>query len=140
MICAAGLLESAVIQTVLPTGDGCRVDVVRYHEQRCIELSVESLQQVHDLLGSVGIQVSCRFVSNHNLGIGDNRSSDSGSLLLPTGQLPRVMIGSIEKIDRLQCDLDSFMTLGACHGQQQQRHLDVLKRCQYGDQIVCLEM
>ena len=48
------------------------------------------------------------------------------SLLLPAGELTRIVIGSVAKIDGIKGDFYSLAALSRRHGKQQKRQFNIL--------------
>jgi len=56
--------------------------IVGYHDDGFLECLVQFSQQIQDILGRFLVQVSGRFISDYDKGIGDERTSNSHPLLL----------------------------------------------------------
>src|SRR6266567_7072366 len=65
--------------------------LVRHHEDRDTAL-VQLLKNFHDLDARAAVDVSCRLIGEHDLGIVDQRARNRDALLLATRKLARMMI------------------------------------------------
>ena len=103
--------KCSVIQMKLPAGDRSRIGIVRDHQERHAKFPIKAPQQSQNMLRRIGIKVAGGFVCNHDLGMGDNGSTDADSLLLPARELSGVVVGPIQEADRLQGDFDPLAPL-----------------------------
>ena len=60
--------------------------IVCYHDHRCAA-SVDHIDKTHDLHRRIGVEVTCRLVSDKYIGLVHYGSCDSDSLLLAAGKL-----------------------------------------------------
>ena len=75
---------------------------MRRKEKRGLPLGVELLDQVHQALCRLGVQVGCRLVRDHHFGVGHQGSRDRHALLLPAGKLAGPLPAAGGQADRFQ--------------------------------------
>ena len=68
------------------------VRVVRHHDDRLLELLVQPLQQRQHLARRLRVEVAGRLVGEQQRRIGDDGARDRDALLLPAGQLARIVV------------------------------------------------
>src|SRR5205823_8278580 len=86
------------------------------------------------------VEISGRLVGEEQRGRRDERACDGHALLLPTGQLARLMVQPVAKpdaLERLRGDLPRVALPSSSIVQQ--RELNVLERARAGEQIEALK-
>src|SRR6185436_2618743 len=83
------------------------VRIVRHHDDGLAELAVEALHHRQDVGSRDPVEVAGRLVGDDDGRIGDHRAGDRHALLLPAGELVRVVLHAIGKPDHRQHQLDA---------------------------------
>src|SRR5713226_10579495 len=83
-----------------------RARVVRDHHDRLAEAAVELAQQGQDILGRGRVEVPGWFVCHDDRWIRHDRPRDRNALLLPAGELARIMVHAVGEPDHAQGRLD----------------------------------
>src|SRR5690242_13448139 len=86
-------------------GEARCVRVVSHHHYCFTELLVQTRKQREHFLRGSRIQVTCRLVSENQVGVGDDRACDRDALLLTTRELAGKVMYTIAEADELQCRL-----------------------------------
>src|SRR6266566_2945439 len=115
------------------------VRVVRHHQDRLLELPIQTLEQRQDLLRRLAVQVARRLVGHEDGGVGRDRAGDGDALFLAPRELPRVVVHAVAQADQRERRLDVLAPLGLGKRREQERQLDVLEGREHRDQVVELE-
>ena len=78
------------------------VALVRDEQHGDAALDVQALEDPHDLDARPRVEVAGRLVRQQDRRVGDQRAGDRHALLLPAGELIRVVIGAIGQADHRQ--------------------------------------
>ncbi len=73
--------------------------VVRDHQNRFVVLADQLIDEGHDFIGALAVQVAGGLVAEEERGVGDYGASDSDALLLSAGELARVVMHAIGQIE-----------------------------------------
>src|SRR5512139_292081 len=111
-------LRMYIVQdTFVEISDGmrlfCRPRVVGHHDNSLTRFTIESIHQIEDFLRRYPVEVSGRLIGNQDGWVGDNGAGNGDALLLPSGELTRIMIHSTCKVDDLKCQLHVRAPLSA---------------------------
>ncbi len=113
--------------------------IVRHHDDRFPVVAIERVQQVQDFIPRLAIEVTGRLVAEKEGWIGHNSAGDTYTLLLPTGELRRIVLRALRKPDNFQRDRRTFASFGFREASQKERQLDILRCCQFRQEIVELK-
>ena len=102
--------------------------VVGHHHDRLAELRVQLLEQGEDVVGARAIEVARRLVGDDDRRVVDDGARDRDALLLPAGELPRVVLHPVLEADDAERGLRALLALGRRELREQERQLDVLER------------
>src|SRR5688572_10280450 len=75
----------------------CSARVVRHHDNRLVEVAVESSEQVENLFSASRVEIACRLVGDEHRRIGNDRPRDGDTLLLSARELSRIMLRAIRQ-------------------------------------------
>ncbi len=89
--------------------------VVRHHDYGAPILTVEGVENVHDLLSHLGVEVSRRLVGEDNLRVAHNSSCNSHALALTARQLAGEMLHAVAKAESCQHLAHAAVTLPGGH-------------------------
>ena len=78
-------------ETNCPRSLFCLFFIMRHHNNRPSVFLIQPVKQFHNFRSHSGVQVTGRLVSKDNLRIADNRTGNSNTLALTTGELRREM-------------------------------------------------
>ena len=113
--------------------------LVRHHGDRNAVIAVEVDEKAHDVLRTLGIEVSGGLVGEEKQWTGDDGARDGDTLLLAAGELRREVMLAARHPDaakRLQRQLPLFPE--ACPAIDQ-RQLDILERAALLKEVIALE-
>src|SRR5579859_7023320 len=113
--------------------------IVRNHDNGLAEIPIQSLHQVEDFVGTLGIQITRGLVGDEDLWIGHNGAGDGHALLLASGQLPGIVLSSVRQTHDTQRGACALPTLFLRERGQHQRQLYVLHCAENRDEVVELE-
>src|SRR5262245_60075891 len=102
--------------------------------------AVQLAQEVHDRLAVPRVEVAGRLVGEEDRGFARERAGDRDALLLPAGELRRVVVHPVrhaDALERVQRGLAAFVAAHALAVGE--RPLDVLQHGQVADQVEGLE-
>lgn len=118
----------------------CRVlRVMSDHQDRGTR-RVQRIQEGHDRVACPGVEISCGFVGEENIGLGNQRPCDSGPLLLPARELRGVVARPVEHANLVQYPLHAVAALRTGDtATVYQGQFHVFKNRQVADQVKCLE-
>src|SRR5215470_10439360 len=135
----AGADECSLFQK--QSGIGALSDnrVMRHHENGLPVLLYELIDQIHDFVGALAVQIAGRLVAEEESGIGDDSASDSYTLFLSARKLPWIMVHTVSQSDNVQRCLDVLAPFRLGELGEQQRQLDILKRGKNRNQVVHLK-
>ena len=102
-------------------------------------LSVELFEQLHDLLGLLGVQVASGLICQQQRGIVNDCARDANQLLLSAGELRRKQVLLADDVEAVQRIGYQRLSLGARHVLVAQRQIDVLGNCELVEQVIALE-
>ena len=102
-------------------------------------ITVQLAQEFEYFFAIRCIEVTGRFVSENQLGIGDNCSCHGDTLLLTARQLLRSVIGTMRNTDAFQDRLNPFLPLACRYLLIQQRQHDVFSNSQFINKIKALK-
>ena len=81
--------------------NGRDVAIVRDHQHRDIEFTIESLQKYLNLVAGFCVQTPSRFIRHDNFRMSHYCTSNAHALFLSTGKLAGIVVCSIAQADRL---------------------------------------
>ena len=88
---------------------------------------VEFLQQVHDFLAILGVEVTCRFIGEYELWTCHHGAGNGHPLLLTAGKLLREMLGAVADVHALHHLCHASLAL-------RRRNVKITQRpCNHGD-------
>ena len=96
---------------------------------------MEVLEQVHDRVAVLGVEVARRFVGEQHGRIAGQRAGDGDPLLLAAGELRGKMLGAVGHADFFERLVDPLFTLGGGHAAVGQRKVHVFINRQVADQV-----
>ena len=108
-----------------------------HHDDQAI--ARQTLQDLHDLDGGVGIERARRLVCQDDLGIVDDGARDGDTLHLTAGELVGALVHMLSQADLRQSLLGALPAFCLGRTRKQQRHLHVRDDALMGDQVVALE-
>ena len=76
-----------MIESKLLVGNLRGFGIVRDHQQRHVELFIQTFQQIEYLIRCVCVQVASRLVRNHNLRVGNDCTRNTNPLFLTTREV-----------------------------------------------------
>src|SRR6202165_2966097 len=117
----------------------CMLGIMRDDDDRDAALGVEAVQQLHDLICVARIELTCRFVREHDPRVVDERSRDCDALLFAAAQLPRQVFAAVGQADLIEQSRSSRARLARRYAGVLRRQGDVLQRCQRREQIKALK-
>ena len=85
------------------------------------------------------VEVARRLVGEQQRRVGDDRARDRDALLLPAGELPRIVLLAVAEADDVERGHHVLAALLLREVREQQRQLDVLERGEHRNQVVELE-
>ena len=112
-----------------------RPGIMGNHDDRFSEFLIQPLEEIHDLLSRVSIQVSRGLVGEEECRIGDNGSRNGNPLLLTSGELAGIMLHPVLQADQTQSRLDVIVPLRLAQPGEQERQLHVFKSREHGNQV-----
>src|SRR5579864_107116 len=113
--------------------------VVRHHQNGFAVLAHKLLDERHDLVGALSVEIAGGLVAKQERRVRNNGAGDSHALLLTSGKLPRVVIHAVSQADHRECRLHVLAALRAGEFGQKQRKLDVLISRENGNEVIHLE-
>src|SRR5712692_6938399 len=113
--------------------------IVRDHQDGFAVLAHKLINQRHDLVRALAVQVAGGLIAKQESRVRDNGASDSDALLLSAGKLARVVMHAIGQIDDAERGLHVLAALRFRELGQQQWKLDVLIGGEHGNQVVHLK-
>src|SRR5438477_4978845 len=116
-----------------------RVRIVSHHDDRLLVFVVEPLQQGEHFAGRLCVEIASRLVGEQERRVGDYGARDGHSLLLPAGELARVVLLAVAEGDDPERRHHVIAALLFRQVREQQRQFDVLERGQDGNQVVQLK-
>src|SRR5262245_21752247 len=78
-----------------------RVRVVRDHDDGFVVIAIEFFEQRQRLLRRSRVQVAGRLVGQNKIGVGDDGAGDGDALVLPAGELARLVVYSVSMTDHV---------------------------------------
>src|SRR5262249_10652417 len=112
---------------------------MRHHDDGLLESLIEFGKKGKDFFSGFGVEVTSRFIGDHDGRIGYNSARNRNSLLLSTGKLPRIVVHPFGESDRFQCRLNMGLAVRFVQLSEQQGKFDVFKGRKHGDKVVKLE-
>ncbi len=100
---------------------------------------VDVLEKIHDGITIFRVKISGGLISEENHGIANERACHRDALLLPTGKLCRIMLGTMSHLDAFEGVLDFFLALGGGHAAIGERKFDVFVDGEIADEVEGLE-
>ena len=100
---------------------------------------VEVAEQVHDVEAVVAVEVAGGLVAEDELRVGDDRPGNGHALLLPAGELLRIVARPVDDAHALQHLVDLLPTLRLAEAEVAQRQLHVLEDVHVVDEVEALE-
>ena len=98
-----------------------RLGIVRHHHDRLLVLAVEQLEEGQNLVRRRPVEISSRLVAHQECRIGHDGAGNRYTLLLTTGQLLGLVLGSVVEPYQGERDLGMLTSLGRRQIGQQQR-------------------
>ena len=89
---------------------------------------MQTIQQGKHITGSRRIQSRSRFIGQQHARTGNHSARDRHTLLLPAGQLSRLMCQPVGQADRLECLRRAAQPFPARDSLQSQRQRGVIQR------------
>ncbi len=86
--------------------------IVRDHQDGFPVPVHKFLDESHDFVSALAVQVAGRLVTEEESGIGNNGASDGHALFLAAGKLPRVMLHAIGKTNNRERGFDVLAAVG----------------------------
>ena len=106
-------LDSPFHQTHNRIGLRCNLVVVRDHDDRHPFVTIQPLQQIHDVFSSLTIEISSWLIREKERRIADQGAGDRGSLHFPAGKFARFVIQTVTESDQLQQHTRAFDVLAS---------------------------
>src|SRR5689334_11995323 len=100
---------------------------------------MQTLEEAHDFLAGLRVEVARRFVGEKNRGLVDERARDRDALTLSTRQLVRAVSHSRAELDPLERASRAPFAILCRHSRIHERKLDVPERRRTGKKIEGLE-
>ena len=100
---------------------------------------VEVAEEVHDVEAVVAVEIAGRLVAEDELWVGNHGASHGDALLLPAGELLRVVAGPMDDAHTLQHLVDLRFALRLAEAEVAQRQLHVLEDVHVINQVEALE-
>src|ERR1700726_3967059 len=97
------------------------------------------MDQLHDFVGTLAVQVAGGLVAKEKRGVSDDSARNGHALLLSAGELARIVVHAFREADDAERGFDVLTALGLGELGEQQRQLNVLKRGEYGNEVVHLK-
>ncbi len=113
--------------------------VVGHHHDGAALLSVEAVEQLHDLDAHLGIQVAGRLVGEEDLRVARDGAGDGHALALAAGELRREVARAVREAHLLQHGLGPLPALRGGDLAVEQGQLHVVQHVQGTDQVEALE-
>src|SRR5215218_8058543 len=135
----SALADDAVLDVQAPLGPLGDRGVVRHDDQRETAIAPQPLEQVHDLVAGLLVEVAGRLVGEQHVGLLHERAGDRHALLLPARELARHVaraVGEPDRVERREGAPPAVLTRDA---ERLQRGLHVLLRRERRDQVEPLE-
>src|SRR5205823_6150281 len=115
------------------------VVLVRHDENRD-SLRVQFLKERHHFHGRSAVEIARRLVGEEQPRLGDERSRDRNSLLLPAGQLARLVVEPVAETDTFErARRELFRVFLRARAVIEQWQLDVVQRGRTSQQIEALK-
>ncbi len=114
------------------------VGAVGYHDDGGAS-GVEVAEQVHDVETVVAVEVAGGLVAEDELRVGDDRAGHGDTLLLPAGELLRIVARPVDDAHALQHLVDLRPPLRLAEPEVAQRQLHVLEDVHVVDEVETLE-
>src|SRR5262245_29701439 len=100
--------------SLIQVSSACRMlrrpGIMGNHDDRFSEFLVQPLEEIHDFLSRVSIQVSGGLVGEQECRIRDDRPRDCNPLLLTAGELAWIMLHAVLQPDQTQRRLDVLVS------------------------------
>ena len=87
--------------------------VVRDHDDRHPFVTIQPLQQIHDVFSSLIIEISSWLIREKERRIADQGAGDRGSLHFPAGKFARFVIQTVTESDQFQQHTRAFDVLAS---------------------------
>ncbi len=113
--------------------------IVRDHHDGGLVLAVERLEDAHDLVAHLRVEVAGRLVGEQDPRPADDRPGDGDALLLAARELRREVVHPRAEADAIERRLGQLPPLGVRHAPVEQRNLHVVEHAQVADQVEDLE-
>ena len=104
-----------------------------------VALGVEVVEERHDLLAGLGVEVAGGLVGEDDGGTVDQRAGDGDALALAAGELVGLVHHAGAEVDGLEDGLGAFGALGGGRAVVDERQLDVVEGGGAGEQVEGLE-
>jgi hypothetical protein len=100
---------------------------------------VDVLEQFHDGVAILRVEVAGGLIGQKNHRIANQGAGHGNTLLLTTGELGRIVLGTMSHLDALEGTLHLFLTLGGGHAAISEGEFDVLVDGEIADEVEGLE-
>ena len=100
---------------------------------------VEVAEQVHDVKAVVAVEVASGLVAEDELRVGDDRAGHGDTLLLPTGELLRIVARPVDDAHAVQHLVDLRLALRLAEAEIAQRQLHVLENVHVVNEVEALK-
>ena len=109
------------------------------HQDDGVAFGVQTIEQRHDLVAGLGVEIAGRFVGEDDGGLVDQSAGDGHALALSAGEFVGLVVHAVGQADRSQCGLGALGALFGWNAAVDQRQLHVVQRSGTGQQIEGLE-
>src|SRR5712691_8699603 len=113
--------------------------IVRDHQNRFVVLADQLVNEGHDFIRALAVQVAGGLIAKQESRVRDNGASNGDALLLPAGKLARIVMHAIGQIDDAERGFHVLAALRFRELGEQQWKLDVLIGGEHGNQVVHLK-
>src|SRR5258706_73795 len=113
--------------------------IVRDHEHRFAVFLHQPMNQLHDFVGALAVEVAGGLVAKEKGRVSDDGARDGDALRLSAGELARIMVHAFRQADDAKRGFDVLAAFGFGELGEQQRQLDVLECGEHGNEVVHLE-
>ena len=118
---------------------GCNQGVVRDHQDGLAVLAHQFLDERHDFIGALAVEVAGGLVAEEKSGIGDDGAGDGHTLLLPAGKLAGKMACAVSEPHDGERGFHVLAARGSREPREKERELNILVRSENRDEVVHLK-
>src|SRR3990172_781057 len=109
------------------------------HNNDGVPFLVQDVEQSHDLIARLAVEVAGRFISQKNRGVRDQGARNSYTLALSAGKFIRLVVRPVCETDAGNGFPGQALSFAATDAAVDEGKLDIVEDIRTGEQIECLE-